>query len=90
MGEKSYRILGMSDYFAYYEFPENFSIEVENPIQTLTKKIMTEVRDLTDKAAVDAIIETCREEGVTDLYLIDKKFILEAITEKLEREKNDI
>lgn len=35
---------------------------------------------------VNTIIGICKEAGITDLYLLDRKFIYEAITEKLERE----
>ena len=90
MGEKSYRVAGMSDWFARYEFPENLHVDMDNPVQEITKRIMAEVADLTDAVMVDAILRACQSEGITDLYLIDKKFIIEAITEKLEREKNDI
>lgn len=86
MGEKNYRIVGMTDYFARYEFPKNVDIDFTSPVESITFKIMAEVTDLKDKAMVDAIIKTCESEGVSELYLLDKKFILEAINEKLERE----
>lgn len=39
----------------------------------------------TDEVLIQAIIESAKEAGVTDLYLLDKKFILEAIQEKMNR-----
>lgn len=88
MDEKSYRIIGKSDIMTRYEFPENVpDFNAENPMVTLSRKLMAETADRTDKTMVEAILHMCWLEGITDLWLIDKKFILEAITEKLEREK---
>lgn len=52
--------------------------------------IAAKVADMTDSAIVEAIIEFAQKEGITDLYLMDKRFVMEALTEKLEREKQDI
>ena len=35
----------------------------------------------------DGIIEELKKEGYTDLYLVDRQFVLDAIKEKIEREK---
>ena len=52
--------------------------------------IAAKVADMTDSAIVEAIIEFAQKEGIADLYLMDKRFVMEALTEKLEREKQDI
>lgn len=51
------------------------------------KRIMAQVADLSDQAIYNAIKKAAQEAGVTDLYLMDKKFVLDALREKLEREK---
>ena len=43
--------------------------------------------DLLDKVIVNAIVNAARENGITDVYLIDKEFILSAIKNELERMK---
>lgn len=53
---------------------------------TTVKNIMAQVADLSDQAIYNAITKAAQEAGVTDLYLMDKKFVLDAIREKLERE----
>lgn len=58
----------------------------EQPFKYEVAKIAAQVADLTDRAITEAITEAAIKEGLTDLYLIDKRFIFEAITEKLERE----
>ena len=61
-------------------------IQLDGTIAKLTQKIAAVVEDAADKAIVEAILAAARAEEVTDLYLIDKKFILDAIREKQERE----
>lgn len=48
-------------------------------------KISAIVADMTDEAIYQAIIKMAREEGITDLYLMDKKFVFDALKEKLEK-----
>ena len=50
------------------------------------QSISVMVADMTDSAIVAAIIEAAKESGVTDLYLMDKQFIADALREKAERE----
>ena len=62
-------------------------IKLEDTVATLAKKLAAVVDDAADEVIVEAVLEAARAEGVTDLYLLDKTFILDAIREKLEREK---
>lgn len=55
---------------------------LEEPV----KKIMAATIDMTDNLIVQAITQAAKDDGVTDLYLIDKKFAADAIREKMERE----
>lgn len=73
----------------YFGFVKDVPCLELNPFDgtySLLTKIKVEVIDKTDRAIVDAIVKAAREAGVADLYLLDKQFILEAITEKMERE----
>ena len=45
------------------------------------------VVNTTEWAIVDAVIEAAKEDGISDLYLMDRKFVLDALREKIEREK---
>lgn len=49
--------------------------------------VAAQVADLTDKLIVDAIIEEAKRNKITDLYLIDRQFVMEALQEKIMREK---
>lgn len=90
MDKKSYRINSASSLCTSYKLSDNVFFDVDDQTLVFAKKIMADVADRTDQVLVDAIIRTCQEKGIVDCYIIDKTFILEAILEKLEREKNDI
>jgi hypothetical protein len=64
-------------------------LNVENDIYELTRKVMVTVVKDTDEAIMNAIIQAAREEGVTDLYLIDGEFIVSAIKHEMERRQTD-
>ena len=51
-------------------------------------EIAAQATDLADKAIVDCIVQTAKEAGITDLYLLDKKFICTAIMSAIEDTQN--
>ena len=53
---------------------------------TITQRICAEAVETENTAIVEACIRAAKEAGVTDLYLLDKQFVVEAIKEKIERE----
>lgn len=69
----------------HYAFPRD-QIQLDGTTAELPQKIAAVVEDTTEKAIVQAVIDAARAAEVTDLYLLDKKFILDAIREKQERE----
>ena len=60
-----------------HEFPE---------LDYHVTRIQATAIDMADNLIVQAITQAAKEDGITDLYLIDKKFAADAIREKLERE----
>lgn len=73
-----------------YHFPENLIVnDVSSVVQEITYKFQTEVVDMVDQDILSAIIKTARENGITDLLILDKQFVLDALREKLERMKED-
>lgn len=50
----------------------------------LYHRLAAKVLDMYDQVIVDACVEAAKEAGITDLYLIDKTFLLEAIRDKLD------
>lgn len=50
---------------------------------TVTFRYAAEVCDMADKAILEAVVDAARKDGITELYLLDKTFVLEAIRDKL-------
>ena len=72
-------------------FKEMQSFRLNDPIvdkseMTVTFHFAAEVCDMADNAIRDAIVDAAQKAGITELYLLDKTFILEAIRDKI-REK---
>ena len=80
---KSY-VMKKSDIIEHVHCADNFDL-VEELGKYITK-IHAEVVDRTDTVIVEAIINAAKDAGVTDLYLIDKTFVVDAILEKCRRE----
>lgn len=58
-----------------------------NQMYQVEAKVAAQVIDMSEDAIVQAVINAAKEEGVTDLYLMDKKFVLDALIEKMQRER---
>lgn len=57
-----------------------------NYIHTATAAMAAQVVDTQERMLVEAVIRAAEEEGVRDLYILDKKFVFDALREKMERE----
>lgn len=71
----------------HYEFPCRKIPQLDGTMVDLSIKIAAVVADTSELAIVQAVKEAATASGVTDLYILDKKFILDAIRDKLDREK---
>ena len=52
----------------------------------IEQKIAVEFLRKTERFLLQSIIQRAQEDGVTDLYVINEDFVMDAIREKLERE----
>lgn len=59
---------------------------VDMDAMTVNFRFAADTCDMADQAIVDAVVKAAQEAGITQLYLLDRDFVLEAIREKLERE----
>lgn len=64
-----------------------WSEDVIRDTYTVYMELSAKVSDLADDACVEAAIEAAMDAGITDLYLMDKKFVLDALIEKMQRER---
>ena len=66
-------------FHAYDVIHDTYQVEV---------KVAAQVIDMAEDAIVQAVMNAAQEEGVTDLYLMDKRFVIEALIEKANRERD--
>lgn len=55
------------------------------PVLEITRKMQAELVDALDDVILYTIFQGAKEAGITDLYLIDKEFIISAIQHEKER-----
>ena len=60
-------------------------LDQEREIYKLHEKIGVSCMSLVDSNVVKAVVEAAREEGINDLILMDKDFVLRALKNELER-----
>lgn len=57
-----------------------------NTVASATRKVFVLWREDLDNYLMSEIIKMAQDNGVTDLYVLNKDFILSAIREKMEKE----
>jgi DNA-binding NtrC family response regulator len=67
--------------------PAPDGVDIIKDVQEITQKISAQVIDMTDNALIDAIVKAAYKEGVNDLFLIDKEFIISAIKHEMDFRK---
>lgn len=67
------------------DIPDCLNYDPFKDIYERITKIKAKVINMADEAIYSAIIEEAKEAGVTDLFLIDKEFVLTALTNEMER-----
>lgn len=54
---------------------------------SIVRKISAQIVDMQDDVIVQCCIDVAKEAGIHDLILMDKKFVLDALREKIQRSK---
>lgn len=76
----------MTDKFVHLHLKD---IEYDMDEYTIINKIKAQVVEVYNDVIVQACIDAAKEEGVNDLYLLDKKFVIDALREKIQRTKQE-
>lgn len=77
----------MSDhYFAVRKPPET---TLENGVFKFNEKIITQLVDKYDSDCARSIAKALVDAGCTTVFIFDKKWLLDAIQEKVERDKQN-
>ena len=74
------------DYYPMYRFNFPPEMSVEDPGFIVRRNISVQFANMLDNEFMTEIVNLARENGITDLFVLDKKFVLDALKEKLERE----
>lgn len=76
----------MPDYYPMYQFNFPPEMSVEDPGFIVRRNISVQFANMLDNELMTGIVNLARENGITDLFVLDKKFVLDALKEKMERE----
>lgn len=76
----------MPDYYPMYRFNFPSEMSVKDPGFIVRRNISVRFANMLDNELMTEIVNLARENGITDLFVLDKKFVLDALKEKLERE----
>ena len=71
------------EYMKHYELNEKFDLSMSKYIE----KAIVQIIDMRDKAILDCIVEFAKEQGITDLYLLDAEFVKTALEREIERRR---
>ena len=63
--------------------------KIDTSCCTYMEQMMCRIIDMRDKAIIDAVIEFAKNEGITDLYLIDSEFVKTALKREIVRRKEN-
>lgn len=70
-----------------FYFPENIELETSDVnIVNVVQKFKVECIKTVDDAILNEIVKAAREEGITNLIVMDRDFVISALREKMERE----
>lgn len=64
-------------------------IDFEDGIYKYREKIFAECLDMQEDAVVQAVVRMAKDAGVTQLWLLDKKFVLDALVTAIEKWRAD-
>lgn len=79
--------MNMGEYFSIGESSLLVRTDEDgNTVSSATRKALVLWREDLDNNLMSEIIKMAQDNGVTDLYVLNRDFILSAIREKLERE----
>lgn len=69
--------------FEHYQFEVTPKINVDDGVYSVQQKVLAQCVDMVDDAIVQAVVDVAREEGISDLYLLDKTFVVNALTKAI-------
>ena len=69
--------------FDHYNLEMTPDINIGDGMYSIQRKILAKCVDMADDAIVKAVIEVAKENCISDLYLLDKTFVVNALTKAI-------
>ncbi len=66
-----------------FSFPENMEIEFDNLVHSVTQKVVTQFVDDFDDHIISQIANTARENGISELVVLNKTTIMDALKKQM-------
>lgn len=60
-------------------------MQLKDGIFSMQEKIYAECMDMRETVILNAVADAARHAGITELFLLDKQFVLDALTDALEK-----
>lgn len=81
------------DFKMKYNFGKHYRLNPQidllgNPVSNLIQKIQVSMQENLEDAVCDAIAKEARAQGITDLFVLDKKRIMSALERQIPKEAN--
>lgn len=73
-----------------FSFPENTEIELDSGVHRVTQKMCTQIVDEYDNFLVQQIANTARENGIGELFVLNKKTIMDALSKQMPKKPVDL
>jgi hypothetical protein len=72
--------------FRHFSIPQNVQFDADEAITSISRKFMMKRVKQIDQTIIHMCLEIAKESGVTDLYLIDEGFVLNAMKKQIPME----
>lgn len=73
-------------YYPMHQFNFPHEIKFTDPGLIAVRNVGIQFASMLDDELMNSVINLAKENGITDLVVLDKKFVLDALREKMERE----
>jgi hypothetical protein len=73
-----------------FSFPENADFNLDNGVYSVTQKIVAQFVDDYDDYIISQIAQTARENGISELVVLNKAAILNALSKRTPKKPADI
>lgn len=83
-------VMGMFSIGKRFSFPENVEIQYDNLVHSVTQKMIAQFVDDYDDYIVSQIANTARENGVSELVVLNKTAIMGALNKQIPKKATDI